>query len=160
MARSWHERGQYANMIKDVLSTQMQCYKKEHDNLKKTKIAQSIGYLGQIVNSLISAQEEVSFQSKISDISDVTITEDMIKEFVRFTLKNNKGNEILGKNELLQNITKFKKCDLNYLNSFFAKMEDLGLNVCKKMYDYDLEKFAIIRHYIEDKSDKNTKERM
>ena len=81
MARSWHERGQYANMIKDVLSTQMQCYKKEHDNLKKTKIAQSIGYLGQIVNSLISAQEEVSFQSKISDISDGYSINNLLNQF-------------------------------------------------------------------------------
>lgn len=38
MGRSWYERAQYANIIKEVMSSQIQSYKKEHDNIRKTKI--------------------------------------------------------------------------------------------------------------------------
>lgn len=152
MARSWHERGQYANMIKDVLALQIQAYKKERDNSKKTKIAQSIGYLGQTVNSLISAQEEMGLKPEVSE-DYVKISEDMIKEFVLSALKqNNVELKSLSKSDVQREITKFQKCDLNHTNAFFAKMEDLGLNLCKYMASYDLEKFAIMRHYTKEDS--------
>jgi len=136
-------------MIKDTLSSQIKCYKKERDNIKKTKIAQSIGYLGQIVNSLISSQEEVGIKPEIPESAGAGITEKIIKEFVRYEiLESGKDNETILKNELLQDIIKFKKCDLIYANLMYTKMEELGLEACRK-YPYDnLQRFAIIHNYV------------
>jgi len=148
-------------MIKEVLSAQIQCYKKEPDSIKKTKIAQSIGYLGQTVNSMISSQEEIGFRSIEPDTEGIGITEDVVREFIRYEiLENKKGSEDIGRNELLSDVIKFKKCDMNNANLTFVKMEQLGLKVCTGMYGtYDLDRFAKLRSYLtEEESKKATEE--
>jgi len=153
LGRSWHERGQYANLIKEVLSLQVESYKKETDNVTKTKIAQSIGYLGQTINSFISEQAEDGFKPEIPENEEVSEKE--IEEFVKYELKQ-KDNNLIRKNDLLQDITQFKNCKIDYTNLFFAKMEDLGLKVCKdsSTWSYDIEKFATMRLYTTNESKK------
>ena len=147
MRNSWYERGQYASMIKEVLSLQVEAYKKENDNAQKTKIAQSIGYLGQIINSFISKQYEEGFKPEIPENEDIEIDEKIIEEFVQFELENNSDKQLTPKNDLMQDITKFNHCNLEYSNLFFTKMEDLGLKVCKEFLGYNIIKFAKMRNY-------------
>jgi len=149
LGRSWYERGQYANVIKEILSLQIQCYKKEPDSIKKTKIAQSIGYLGQTVNSMISSQEEIGFKSLEPETEGVSITEEMVKEVVRYQILE-ELKQVPSKDEILQEIIKFKKCDLKYASIIYAKMEELGLKTCKSGYRHDLHKFATMRNYTTD----------
>ncbi len=59
MGRAWHERGQYGNIIKHIITSQVSSYNNEKDKIKRTKIAQSIGYLTQIQNSLINSEHEI-----------------------------------------------------------------------------------------------------
>ena len=159
MRKSWHERGQYANMIKEVLSLQVESYKKETDNATKTKIAQSIGYLGQTINSFISEQAEEGFTPEIPENEDIEITEKEVEEFVKYELSQNKDNQLIRKNDLLQDITRFKNCDITYTNLFFEKMNNLGLKTCFDLVNYDIGKFAIMRLYINSKS-KSKKEKI
>lgn len=155
MRKSWHERGQYANMIKEVLSLQVEAYKKENDNAKKTKIAQSIGYLGQTINSFITEQAEDGFTPEIPENEEISVSEKEIEEFVKSELKQT-ANNLICKNDLLQDITQFKNCHIDYTNLFFVKMENLGLKVCKDLSSgcFDIEKFAIMRNYTTSKSEK------
>lgn len=144
MEISWHNRGQYANMVKDVLASQIKCYNKEPDNIKKTKIAQSIGYLGQIINSLINSQEDSGIKPEEPETEE--ISEPIIKEFVRNQILEETRGE-LNKNCILHGIINFKKCDMNYATLMFKKMEELGLKVCLYI-TYDLMKFAKMRGYL------------
>ena len=149
MEKSWYERGQYANTIKEVLDAQVKSYKNETDSVKKTKIAQSIGYLGQIINSLISSQEETGIKPELAENEGESITEEMIKEIVRYQILE-ELKKAPSKDEILQEIIKFKKCDLQYANIIFTKMEELGLKTCKIGFRHDLYKFATMRNYATD----------
>jgi len=150
LVKSWYERGQYANTIKEVLEAQVKSYKNETDSIKKTKIAQSIGYLGQIVNSLIRSQEEMGLPSE-PDTEITDITEDVVKKFVRYEiLEKNKVIEDIGRNELLGDIIKFKKSDMKDANLVLAKMEQLGLKVCMGVGGYNLGRFGKLRGYVTD----------
>jgi len=147
----WHDRGQYANLIKDVMQTQIKSFQKERDNLKKTKIAQSIGYLGQIINSLITSQEETGFKPEMPKVEE-DITEETVKEIVRSqVLEKGKKENSCWKNEILHYIIKFKKCDINYANLVFRKFEELGVDSCKKGVAYYIPKFAKMRGYVTEK---------
>ena len=149
MEKSWYERGQYANTIKEVLEAQEKSYRKETDSIKKTKIAQSIGYLGQIINSLISSQEEIGIKPELTETEGESITEEMVREVVRYQILE-ELKKAPSKDEILQEIIKFKKCDLQYANIIFTKMEELGLKTCKIGFRHDLYKFATMRNYATD----------
>jgi len=59
MVKSWNERGTYGNILKDLISMQLSSFEKEKDPLKKTKIAQNIGYLCQVQASLITSEHKL-----------------------------------------------------------------------------------------------------
>jgi len=56
LIRPWNERGTYGNILKGLISKQISNFEKEKDPIKKTKIAQNIGYLCQVQASLITSE--------------------------------------------------------------------------------------------------------
>jgi len=61
---SWQEREQYGKMLRDVIGTQLTQYKLEKNRLKKTKITQNIGYLVQVLASLINSEKSIEERIK------------------------------------------------------------------------------------------------
>jgi len=59
LEKSWNERGTYGNILKDLISKQLSNFQKEKDPLKKTRIAQNIGYLCQVQASLITSEDKI-----------------------------------------------------------------------------------------------------
>ena len=155
MVKSWFERGQYANTIKEVLEAQVKSYTKETDSIKKTKIAQSVGYLGQIINSLISSQEEMGINPVLVETEE--ISEKLIREFIRNQILEKKIGESL-KNSVLRDIIDFKKCDISYANSMFKKMEGLGFGICYGSSGYDIVQFAKMRDFLTEEELKQYRE--
>jgi len=40
--QKWHDRTQYGNILRGLLSSQLSCYKRENNRIKKTRISQNI----------------------------------------------------------------------------------------------------------------------
>lgn len=57
--QKWHDRTQYGNILRGLLSSQLSCYKRESNRIKKTRIAQNIGYLLQVQNSMIKDENQI-----------------------------------------------------------------------------------------------------
>ena len=73
MTRAWHERGQYGNMMKHLIASQLNQYQKERDRSKKTKISQNIGYLIQVQSGLINSEKNVEERlAKLEELAGVT----------------------------------------------------------------------------------------
>ena len=77
MGRTWNERGQYGNIIKHIISSQVSSYEQEKDKIKRTRIAQSIGYLTQIQNSLINKDQE--FEKRIDALEKEVLSKGEIQ---------------------------------------------------------------------------------
>jgi len=59
MIRKWHEREVYGEILLKIIRKQYQNFRKQPDMIKKSKISQSIGYLIQVLNSLISSEKQI-----------------------------------------------------------------------------------------------------
>ena len=59
MGRSWHERGTYGNILKQLIAKQVTQYENDRNKITKTKIAQNIGYLIQVQSGLISSENNL-----------------------------------------------------------------------------------------------------
>jgi len=57
--KQWHDRGQYAEILRELIQSQQALYKKVKDNMKKNKISHSIAYLIQVQNSLINSEKNL-----------------------------------------------------------------------------------------------------
>ena len=57
--KQWHDRGQYAEILRDLISSQLKQYKKARDNMKKNKISHNIAYLIQVQNYIINSEKNV-----------------------------------------------------------------------------------------------------
>ena len=148
MATVWNDRGQYGNMIKDVLVSQIKNYLKEPDRTKKTKIAQSIAYLIQTLNSLITSYQETRATSTAHKIHEVIVEEEIVKEITRDQVVNKSNNEC-SENRLLVDIIELKKCDVITARAILLKMKDLGLELCTYIRDgYSMERFGLVRGYV------------
>jgi len=55
----WYDRSQYANILRGLISSQLTQYKRESNRIKKTRISQNVGYLVQVLASLINAEKEI-----------------------------------------------------------------------------------------------------
>jgi len=83
------------------------------------------------------------------------VNEDDIKDFARTIVKKRNfvfKSCIFSEEDILYEVIKIKKCDLNLADGFFEKMKDLGLRLCE-MDDYDyiaynLLKFCAMRGYV------------
>jgi len=57
--KKWFDRLQYANILRDLISTQLTQYKRETNRIKKTRISQNIAYLLQVMNSMIKDEKDI-----------------------------------------------------------------------------------------------------
>ena len=57
--RKWHNRSQYGNILRGLISSQLTQYKREHNRIKKTRISQNVGYLLQVMNSMIKDEKQI-----------------------------------------------------------------------------------------------------
>lgn len=107
----------------------------EIDNKTSYIITKAIPYL------------DFNTKSKLDEINEAEI-----KEIVNEIVTSHQGYRLsLDKDAILYDIIKFKKCDLDYAELVFAKMESLGLKICTEVISrltYDIKKFAIMRDYI------------
>lgn len=150
MATSWKDRGQYGNMIKDVLASQIKNYLKEPDRAKKTKIAQSVAYLIQTLNSLITSFEETRGKSIAQQRAEISVEEDLVKEITRDQVVT-KAEKECSEKFLLIDIIQLKKCDVITAEAIVLKMKALGLQVCTFSRDgFDIARFAKVRGYVTD----------
>jgi len=68
LGRSWHERGTYGNILKDLINKQLVKYAKERNRIRATKISQNIGYLIQVQSSLIKDQETSMLEKRLEEL--------------------------------------------------------------------------------------------
>ncbi len=59
LVEKWHDRAQYAEILRELIKSQQTLYKKVKDNMKKNKISHSIAYLIQVQNSLINSEKNL-----------------------------------------------------------------------------------------------------
>jgi len=55
----WHDRSQYANILKDVIQWQREEYNKTRQAREKNKVAQSIAYCISVMASLINQERNI-----------------------------------------------------------------------------------------------------
>ncbi len=58
-SKKWDDRLQYANILRDLIGEQTTQYKYEKDRIRKTRIAQNIAYLLQVMNSMIKDEQGI-----------------------------------------------------------------------------------------------------
>ena len=64
----WYDRSQYANMLRGLIASQLTQYKREKNRIKKTRIAQSVGFLIQVLASLINSEKNLD--QRITDLEE------------------------------------------------------------------------------------------
>jgi len=57
--QKWHNRTQYGNILRGLLSSQLTCYKRESNRIKKTRISQNIVSIVSAMASLIRDESGV-----------------------------------------------------------------------------------------------------
>ncbi len=57
--KKWYDKSQYANILRGLISSQLTQYKRESNRIKKTKISQNIGYLVQVISSMIKDEHDL-----------------------------------------------------------------------------------------------------
>ena len=67
--KSWYDRDQYANILRGLIASQSTQYKREKNRIKKTRIAQSVGFLIQVLASLINAEKHLD--QRITDLEEL-----------------------------------------------------------------------------------------
>jgi len=68
--KKWHDREQYAEILKELILSQQTLYKKARDNVKKNKISHNLGYLIQVMSSLINSEKNLD--ERISRLEEMT----------------------------------------------------------------------------------------
>jgi len=57
--KTWYDRSQYGNILRGLISSQLTQFKREKNRIKKTRISQNVGYLIQVMASLINQEKNV-----------------------------------------------------------------------------------------------------
>ena len=57
--KEWHDRSQYAEILRELIQSQQKLYKNLKDTMKKNKISHSIAYLIQVQNSIINSEKNL-----------------------------------------------------------------------------------------------------
>ena len=84
---------------------------------------------------------------RVINLSSQIINESPFKNLVEQILTNRHDSENLSKKDLLFEIIKWQKLDLKNAKTVFVAMEKLGLENCHLGFDYDIQKFALMRNY-------------
>ena len=121
---------------------------KKRKPAKKTKISQSIAYLIQTLNSLITSFEENRITSIAGKIANVVVEEDVVKEITRDQVVN-KSKKDCSAQLLKIDIIELKKCDVITAEAIVSKMNELGLEPCTSYREgLGIERFALVRGYV------------
>jgi len=67
--KEWHDRGQFAAILMDLIIAQHKLYKKTRDTMKKNKLAHSTAYLIQVMSSLINSEKNLD--ERISRLEEI-----------------------------------------------------------------------------------------
>lgn len=65
----WHDRKQYAEILRELILSQQTQYKKARDPMKKNKLSHSIAYLIQVQNSIINSEKNLD--ERISKLEEL-----------------------------------------------------------------------------------------
>jgi len=57
--KTWYDRRQYGNILRGLICSQLTQFKREKNRIKKTRISQNIGYLIQVMASLINQEKNI-----------------------------------------------------------------------------------------------------
>ncbi len=57
--KNWYDRSQYGNILRGLICSQLTQYKREQNRIKKTRISQNVGYLLQVMNSMIKDEKQI-----------------------------------------------------------------------------------------------------
>lgn len=66
----WHDRRQYAEILKEIILSQQKIYNQARDAAKKNKISHSIAYLIQVQNSIINSEKNI--EARIEKLEELT----------------------------------------------------------------------------------------
>jgi len=71
--KEWYDRSQYAEILKELILAQQKLYKQSRDTVRKNKISHNIGYLIQVMSSLINSEKNLDERiSKLEELSKLT----------------------------------------------------------------------------------------
>ena len=70
--KKWHDRELYATILKELILSQQKQYKNAKDNLKKNKISHNLGYLIQVMSSLINSEKNLDERiTKLEELNEL-----------------------------------------------------------------------------------------
>jgi len=69
--KTWHDRSQYGNILRGLISSQITQYKREANRMKKTRIAQNIAYLIQVMATLIN--QEKNIEERLAQLEQLSV---------------------------------------------------------------------------------------
>lgn len=148
--RTWTLR-QYQRMEsqRNRLLGELEKQENFHDKITAEKMLFELDKrISQFVSPIINHKNNEIKQGKSID--------DIIKEISEFFVLNEDVEKITSydKNDLLHDIIKLQKCDLAYARQIFARMEELGFELCKfwnsTAFRYNLVKFIEMRGFLSD----------
>ena len=68
MGSSWKNRGTYGRILKKVIQKQVRRFEPQDDEEKATKLAHNIGYLTNILNTIIKDEENSQLEKRVEDL--------------------------------------------------------------------------------------------
>ena len=71
MGSSWKNRGTYGRILKKVIQKQMKRFESQEDQDKTIRLAQNIGYLTNILNTIIKDEENSQLELRIEDLEKI-----------------------------------------------------------------------------------------
>lgn len=131
-------------------------------------IFQTNDKISQFVFKIISSKTVVTYPQNEEEIMERT------RDFVRYILLDDKIEKHASwvQSDLLFNIIKRYKCDVDYANSIFSNMGDLGLDFCgdtktvtnmyglpDTMTEYDILQFAEMRGFLSENEIRQVKKK-
>ena len=71
MGSSWKSRGTYGRILKKVIQKQMKRFDSQEDQDKTISLAHNIGYLTNILNTIIKDEENSQLELRIDDLEKI-----------------------------------------------------------------------------------------
>ena len=68
LGSSWKNRGTYGRILKKVIQRQVKRIEAQEDEEKATKLAHNIGYLTNILNTIIKDEENSQLEKRIEEL--------------------------------------------------------------------------------------------
>ena len=68
MGSSWKNRGSYGRILKKIIQRQLRRFEAQDDEEKATKIAHNIGYLTNILSTIIKDEENSQLEKRVEEL--------------------------------------------------------------------------------------------